>query len=102
MPALFIFPSQDLSSTPHNLPIPQLRSSPLSTYTTHTSSALARRSNFASRNPGVILVFCILGSIAILVGSILLHKRQKRRRREREEREDREADLRSVKMGGRV
>jgi len=96
MPALFILPPQDIPSSSRILPVFHPRSLSLSAHT------LPRRSNFASRNPGIILVFCILGSIAILVGSILLHKRQKRRRREREEREDREADLVSVKMGGRV
>jgi hypothetical protein len=36
---------------------------------------LVKRSNFASREPGVVLVFCILGAIALLIIGFYTHKR---------------------------
>lgn len=39
-----------------------------------------RKKNFAAREPGVILVFCIVGSIAILlIGLFIMRKIQARR-----------------------
>jgi hypothetical protein len=35
---------------------------------------LVKRSNFASREPGVILVFCFLGAIAFLLIGLWIHK----------------------------
>jgi hypothetical protein len=40
---------------------------------------LARR-NFASKNPGVILVFCIVGAVAILLLGLFIHKKLAARR----------------------
>ena len=39
--------------------------------------ALIKRANFASREPGVILVFCIIASLVILLIGIMVHKRMK-------------------------
>ncbi|RPB20892.1 hypothetical protein L211DRAFT_841203 [Terfezia boudieri ATCC MYA-4762] len=36
---------------------------------------LVKRKNFASKNSGVIVVFCIVGAIAILLVSLWIHKK---------------------------
>ncbi|KAF8420233.1 hypothetical protein EV426DRAFT_701784 [Tirmania nivea] len=36
---------------------------------------LVKRKNFAAKNSGVIVVFCIVGAIAILLFSIWIHKK---------------------------
>ncbi|TID27813.1 hypothetical protein E2P81_ATG00568 [Venturia nashicola] len=36
---------------------------------------LKRKKNFAQKNPGIILVFCIVGSIFFLIVGILLMKK---------------------------
>jgi len=41
---------------------------------------LARRKNFASKNPGVILVFAIVGTLAILLICLFLWKKIQARR----------------------
>jgi len=41
---------------------------------------LAKRKNFAAREPGVILVFCIVGTIAILLLSIFLYRKLQARK----------------------
>jgi hypothetical protein len=38
-------------------------------------SQLTKRSNFATREPGVIVVFAIVGAVAILVIGMLIQKR---------------------------
>lgn len=43
------------------------------------ASFLVKRGNFASTNPGIILVFCILGAIAILITSLIVHKKLRAR-----------------------
>jgi len=39
-----------------------------------------RNKNFAAREPGVILVFCILGALAILVTTLMVYRRISKRR----------------------
>lgn len=41
---------------------------------------LEKRSNFASREPGVILVFCVLGAIGILLIALYAYKASMRRK----------------------
>ena len=41
---------------------------------------LSKRSNFASREPGVILVFCAFGAIGILLVSLYIYKMISKRR----------------------
>jgi hypothetical protein len=41
---------------------------------------LIKRSNFATREPGVILVFCIIGTIVILLTGLAIHKRASARK----------------------
>lgn len=41
---------------------------------------LEKRSNFASREPGVILVFCVLGAIGILIIALYAYKASVARR----------------------
>jgi len=36
---------------------------------------LMKRKNWAAKEPGVILVFCIIGAIAILLISLFIHKK---------------------------
>ena len=36
---------------------------------------LVKRKNFASKNPGVIVVFCVVGAIVILLISLWIHKK---------------------------
>jgi len=36
---------------------------------------LYKRGNWASRERGVIVVFCIIGALAILLGSLFIHKK---------------------------
>lgn len=43
-------------------------------------STLVKRDNFASRNPGVILVFAIVGAIAILLIGLFINKKMKARK----------------------
>ncbi|KAK5013278.1 hypothetical protein LTR16_002937 [Cryomyces antarcticus] len=44
---------------------------------------LVKRKNWAAREPGVILVFCIIGVIAILLTSIFFYRKLQARRRAR-------------------
>ncbi|KAE9991612.1 hypothetical protein EG327_011308 [Venturia inaequalis] len=41
---------------------------------------IKRKKNFAKREPGIILVFCILGSIALLLIGVFLMKKLAARR----------------------
>lgn len=41
---------------------------------------LVKRKNFASKNPGIIVVFAVLGSIALLLISLWIHKKISARR----------------------
>jgi hypothetical protein len=41
---------------------------------------LSKRKNWAAKEPGVILVFCIVGTIAILLTSIFVHRKLAARR----------------------
>jgi len=43
-------------------------------------SVLVPRKNFASKNPGIILVFCILGALGILIIGLVTQKWLQRRR----------------------
>jgi len=45
-----------------------------------TLHQLTRRKNWAAHEPGVILVFCILGALAILLGAIFINKKISERR----------------------
>lgn len=45
---------------------------------------IKRKKNFAQREPGVILVFCIIGSIVLLVSAIFLSKKWAARREAKE------------------
>jgi hypothetical protein len=45
-----------------------------------TLHQLVTRKNWAAREPGVILVFCILGALAILLGAIFINKKISERR----------------------
>ena len=36
---------------------------------------LMKRKNWAAREPGVIVVFCIVGAVAILLISLFVHKK---------------------------
>ncbi|KAF8541239.1 hypothetical protein BDD12DRAFT_878997 [Trichophaea hybrida] len=46
--------------------------------------------NFAQREPGVILVFCIIGTIVILLTALAIHKRKEKEKEEEEEEEKEE------------
>lgn len=46
---------------------------------------IKRKKNFAQRNPGIILVFCIIGSIVLLLTGIFLMKKNAARKRVNEE-----------------
>lgn len=46
----------------------------------HTLHELVKRKNWAAREPGVILVFCILGVLAIVLISIFIYKKISQRR----------------------
>jgi hypothetical protein len=48
--------------------------------TRSTVHELVKRKNWAAKNPGVILVFAIVFTIALLLFSLLLHKRITARR----------------------
>lgn len=48
--------------------------------TTTTYHRLVKRKNWAAREPGVILVFCIIGAIAILLISLFSWKKIQQRR----------------------
>ena len=52
---------------------------------------LIKRSNFASRNPGVILVFAIVGTVAIVTVGFVISKKLAARKVEREMRESKMA-----------
>ncbi|KAA8913770.1 hypothetical protein FN846DRAFT_902623 [Sphaerosporella brunnea] len=39
------------------------------------SSLVKRKHNWAYRNPGIILVFCILGALAFLITGLVLYKK---------------------------
>jgi hypothetical protein len=41
---------------------------------------LTKRENFASREPGVIVVFCVLGAIGILLIALYCAKKMKQRK----------------------
>lgn len=41
---------------------------------------LMKRKNFASKNPGVILVFCIVGIVAIGLLALFIHRKMLARR----------------------
>ena len=45
-----------------------------------TLHQLVRRKNWAAREPGVILVFCIIGALAILLTAIFINKKLSERR----------------------
>ncbi|KAM5450174.1 hypothetical protein MaudCBS49596_004549 [Microsporum audouinii] len=45
-----------------------------------TSHQLAKRKNWAAREPGVVLVFCIVFLIAVGVVSTLIYRKVQRRR----------------------
>lgn len=36
---------------------------------------LMKRKNWAAKEPGVVLVFCIIGAIVILLTSLFIHKK---------------------------
>ncbi|KAJ5180592.1 hypothetical protein N7492_003802 [Penicillium capsulatum] len=42
--------------------------------------AIAKRSNWASKNPGVVLVFCIVFIVAVGVFSLLAYRKWMKRR----------------------
>jgi len=42
---------------------------------------LVKRDNFAHKNPGVIVVFAVVGCVAILLFSLWLHKKLAARKR---------------------
>ncbi|KAJ5166759.1 uncharacterized protein N7482_005540 [Penicillium canariense] len=46
--------------------------------------SLAKRSNWASREPGVILVFCIVFLVAVGLLSLVLYRRWMKRKAEKE------------------
>ncbi|KAJ5634045.1 hypothetical protein N7528_001887 [Penicillium herquei] len=52
---------------------------------------LAKRKNFASRNPGVILVFCIVFLVALGVISLFIYRWMLRRQAEKQRFETEEA-----------
>jgi hypothetical protein len=45
-----------------------------------TLHQLSKRKNWAAREPGVILVFCILGALAILLSGLFIQKKLAARR----------------------
>ncbi|KAJ5091990.1 hypothetical protein NUU61_006860 [Penicillium alfredii] len=47
-------------------------------------SPLVKRSNWASKNPGVILVFCIVFIVGVGVISLFLYRRWMKRKAEKE------------------
>ena len=42
--------------------------------------ALTKRANFAAKEPGVILVFCIIAALVLLLVGIAVHKRMAKRK----------------------
>ncbi|KAK7542359.1 uncharacterized protein J3D65DRAFT_664747 [Phyllosticta citribraziliensis] len=46
----------------------------------HVHQLFKRKKNFAAREPGVILVFCIVGTIALLLVGLFIHKKLAARR----------------------
>ncbi|KAK4156283.1 hypothetical protein C8A00DRAFT_12764 [Chaetomidium leptoderma] len=49
-----------------------------------TFSQLAKRSNWASRNVGVMIVFCIVFVVAVGLIALLIHKKMRARRETRQ------------------
>ncbi len=41
---------------------------------------LVKRKNWAAKQPGIILVFCIIGAIAILLTSLMVHRKLQARK----------------------
>ncbi|KAK7564660.1 hypothetical protein IWX49DRAFT_94864 [Phyllosticta citricarpa] len=41
----------------------------------HVHQLFKRKKNFAAREPGVILVFCIVGTVAIFLVALFIHKK---------------------------
>jgi len=52
----------------------------LSSRTAATLHDLAKRKNWAAKEPGVILVFCIIGTLALLLTGIFINKKISERR----------------------
>jgi hypothetical protein len=46
----------------------------------NTLNELVKRKNWAGREPGVVLVFCIIGALALLLVGIYVHKKLSERR----------------------
>jgi len=63
----------------------------------YTNTLAKRGKNFAQREPGVILVFGILGSLALLVAYLVIMKKRKESATRREEEDNRRVNAR-VKM----
>lgn len=42
---------------------------------------LVKRANFAKKNPGVIVVFCVVGCVVILLVSLWAHKKMAARKK---------------------
>ncbi|KAK7521920.1 uncharacterized protein IWZ02DRAFT_487425 [Phyllosticta citriasiana] len=47
----------------------------VSTRPAHVHQLFKRKKNFAAREPGVILVFCIVGTVAIFLVALFIHKK---------------------------